>query len=129
MLRASRTPLAVLASLTLVLQLAGLAHEALAPHVVCAEHGEWVDGDAGASPARAAVDAFASAADQLAHASGHEHCAVVAHRRAPSRTSASAVVATSAVVAPGALPLDAASALGGLSPLDVAPKASPPAIG
>jgi len=126
-LRRSRTSLALLASLTLATQLAGLAHEALVRHVVCAEHGEWIDGDSSAPATN--VDAIASVSDQLTHAGGHDHCAVVAHRRAPSRTSASAVVTTAAVVVAGKQQLDVGAALGSLEPLDVAPKASPPAVG
>ena len=127
MLRASRTPLAVIASLTLVLQLVGLAHEALAPHVVCAEHGDWVEGttpSAATAPADSA-DAIGQAG-AVSNGPSHEHCAVLAHRRGAARTEArrsTPVVTLHAARIPVA---DGVVGLGGLEPLDVAPKASPP---
>lgn len=127
MRRASRTSLALTAALTLVFQLAGVAHDALVRHTVCAEHGEWVDaGPAPKQSAEATPDSPALALADTTVGHGHEHCAVLAVQRTPTRTGASFVLAPPAVSTPLAVRRGATSRSSVLEPLDVAPKASPP---
>ncbi|MFT3837927.1 MAG: hypothetical protein QM723_13130 [Myxococcaceae bacterium] len=130
MLVSRRIRLIALVSLTLVTQLAGLAHEALASHAVCAEHGEWIESDASAAPGHIdGVDALTDGADLSLEAPGHEHCAVIAHRRTPARAIGGTVVSTAVEVPRPPVAAPRLATLGGLAPLDVAPKASPPAQG
>ncbi|MFT3839116.1 MAG: hypothetical protein QM723_19195 [Myxococcaceae bacterium] len=124
-----RAQLIAVASLTLAAQLAGLAHEAFVPHAVCAEHGEWIEQDGNHGPGHIdGVDSLTRGGDPAIEAPGHEHCAVIAHRRTASRVSG---IYTVIAVSPPRQSLPAVSHLatfGGLAPLVVAPKASPPSV-
>jgi hypothetical protein len=117
-----------LAFALVAVQLAGFVHVATASHVLCAEHGEWVDArpDTVAAPRTSpAAEPEILADESPALAADHEHCAALFHRSGalPSvpRTDVVAVLSFSSVAAQ---PDHAAH----LRPaLTFAPKQSPPA--
>ena len=128
----SRALAALLALSGFALPVLGALHAASSRHVACAEHGEFVEGDAQASVAlhdhRIDTAQFERGDSPTVPAHGHEHCAVLAQARqgalpaAVQRTAARDLVllglreAAERVVAPSAIPL-----------LHLAPKSSPPA--
>jgi hypothetical protein len=84
--RAGQRVYASLIALVFVLStLGGMLHEAATPHVVCAQHGELIHGDA---PAAVASPAHAPGTDatlrdlSAAVRHGHDHCALASAMRA-----------------------------------------------
>jgi hypothetical protein len=122
-------------------QLAGVVHLALVPHTVCAEHGELVHAEQGASVHAGGADATSANAAHVAttaayraghaaeSADHHEHCFVSALRR---QSSAVAPAQASPQLAPlagcQATTLLTAATAPAIPLLALAPKSSPPAL-
>jgi hypothetical protein len=124
-----RRAFSALACVLAGLQLGAFFHVAVGEHVLCAEHGEWVDAHSDASPdavvAHAGEEAQVRAGAALAAAGEHQHCSAFFHRRGstpPGSARAEAPIVQSC---------DAVGAVVAFAPhrsvLFVAPKQSPPA--
>lgn len=88
-----RLPAALLLLLVVVAQISSYAHLVLVPHVLCLEHGDFVESHEQAAPDEAGAAAAASgdasalgttlsqapAAPEVGH--GHEHCLLASHHR------------------------------------------------
>jgi hypothetical protein len=114
--------LLVLASLV-----TALAHDLVAQHAVCVEHGELVELGAGLTTA-ARPDGTVSPDAADVSDGGHEHCALLAQRRSQAPVAAPAVFAVvplSAFSSPGASRSEAPPQV---ALVRLAPKQSPPPL-
>jgi hypothetical protein len=90
--RRVRSPwLAIFAALLLTVQALNLAHLLLAPHAVCAEHGETIEREVRvpAAPAPANPERRTTIAAELEIASDHTHCDIAIQSRAARAIAAS----------------------------------------
>ena len=116
-------------ALLLVVGFAGRLHEALVPHVLCAEHGESVELPSGASTCTAGSDAREHIDSSKGHARGHEHCDLALLGRTKNLLPTHiAPVARSASDSREPLTRTSASHESSVPLLLLAPKHSPPAI-
>lgn len=120
---------AALATLLLVLQGAGIAHEVLTVHSVCLEHGDYLEGEHADSVGtrRPAEQGPAFEGEQPdAPGAPHDHCEALTSRRTAVAPSGGTVVFTgnslNAAVA-AVLPVTTPA----IAVLRLAPKGSPPA--
>jgi hypothetical protein len=126
----SRRAFNALACVLVGLQLGAFFHVAAGDHVLCAEHGEWVDahsdglsGHAVAAPA--GKEARLQSGTAVAAAGDHQHCTAFFHRRGAAPPVAAMARASAAVASEAIRPADLVAPH--RSVLFVAPKQSPPA--
>lgn len=124
-----RLAVGVLALFAVASQVGVIAHLALVEHVACSEHGELVEVSqtrASATPSLASPEVGARFTSDSQRSHGHDHCQLATLRRPHTSPTPASHASTSALVAMAPGHPVKRSPPSSLSPLQLAPKTSPP---